>query len=101
MKKEKLYNEFEQLIQRLGLRILRGKGDFAGGTCTVNSEKVVVLNKLKPLEQRLKILVQSVSEYDLEEYHSFIDSQNISCQGNGNNRMKRKSEWKWEKKINK
>ena len=69
MKNEKLYNEFEQLIQRLGLRILRGKGDFAGGTCTVNSEKVVVLNKLKPLEQRLKILVQSVSEYDLEEIY--------------------------------
>ena len=69
MKKEKLYFEFEQIIQRLGLRILRGKGDFAGGICTVNDEKVIVLNKLKPLEQRLKILVNSVSEYDLEEIY--------------------------------
>ena len=69
MKKEKLYNEFEQLIQRLGLRILRGKGDFTGGECIVNNEKVIVLNKLKPIEQRLKILVRSVSEYDLEKIY--------------------------------
>ena len=35
MKNEKLYAEFEDLAQRLGLKILKGKGDFAGGTCTV------------------------------------------------------------------
>ena len=69
MKKEKLYYEFEQLIQRMGLRILRGKGDFIGGICTVNDEKVIVLNKLKPIEQRLKILVRSITEYDLEEIY--------------------------------
>ena len=69
MKKEKLYDEFEYLIQRLGLRILRGKGDFTGGTCTVNDEKVIVLNKLRPIEQRLKILVSSIAEYDLEKIH--------------------------------
>jgi len=69
MKKEQLYDEFEHLIQRLGLRILRGKGDFTGGTCTVNDEKVIVLNKLRPIEQRLKILVSSIAEYDLETIH--------------------------------
>ncbi len=69
MKKENLYNEFEQLIQRLGLRILTGKGDFSGGTCKINNEKVIVVNKLKPLEQRLKILVSSVLDQNLDDIY--------------------------------
>ena len=69
MKREKLYNEFEQLIQRLGLRILKGKGDFLGGTCIVNNKKVIVINKMKPLEQRLKILALGVMDYNLDEIY--------------------------------
>ena len=49
MKNEKLYAEFEDLAQRLGLKILKGKGDFAGGTCTVNDKTVIVVNKMKPI----------------------------------------------------
>ena len=69
MKKEKLYNEFEQLIKRLGLRILKGKGDFSGGACIVNNKKVIVVNKMKPLEQRMKILALGVIDYNLDEIY--------------------------------
>ena len=41
MKNDKLYLEFENLAQKLGLRILKGRGNFAGGTCIVNDEKVI------------------------------------------------------------
>ena len=41
MKNEKLYIEFEELAQRLGLRILKGKGDFSGGTCTINDLSLI------------------------------------------------------------
>ena len=69
MKKVKLYTEFEELGQRLGLKILKGKGDFSGGTCTVNSETVIVINKMKPMEQRLKTLAISFLEYNLDEIY--------------------------------
>ena len=69
MKKEALYNEFENLAIRLGLRIIRGKGDFNGGPCIINDEKVIVVNKIKPLEQRLKILANSFNDINLDEVH--------------------------------
>ena len=55
MKKNKLYDEFEALATKLDLKILKGKGSFNGGACIVNNEKVIVLNKLKPIEQRLRV----------------------------------------------
>ena len=69
MKKVKLYIEFEELGQRLGLKILKGKGDFSGGTCTVNNETVIVINKMKPLEQRLRTLATSFLEFNLDEIY--------------------------------
>ena len=69
MKKVKLYTEFEQLGQRLGMKILKGRGDFSGGTCTVNNETVIVLNKMKPIEQRLRTLATSFLEFNLDEIY--------------------------------
>ena len=69
MKKVKLYTEFEQLGHRLGLKILKGRGDFSGGTCTVNNETVIVINKMKPIEQRLRTLATSFLEFNLDEIY--------------------------------
>ena len=69
MKKMKLYTEFEELGQRLGLKILKGKGDFSGGTCIVNNETVIVINKMKPMEQRLRTLATSFLEFNLDEIY--------------------------------
>ena len=49
MKKEKLYIEFENLAEKLGLRVIKGKGDFQGGSCIIKDEKVIVVNKNKPI----------------------------------------------------
>ena len=63
---KKLYLEFEDLARRLDLQILKGKGDFNGGTCQVNDENVIVINKMKPVEQHLKVLASSFLEFDLD-----------------------------------
>ena len=60
MNKDKLYNEFEDLAVKLGMRIIKGKGDFKGGVCILKDEKIIVVNKRKPMEQKLKILAKSV-----------------------------------------
>jgi|TARA_B100000029_G_scaffold492063_1_gene552914 hypothetical protein len=69
MKKEKLFLEFEELGQRLGVKILKGKGNFAGGTCVVNDKKVIVVNNMKPLEHRLKTLATSFLKYNLDDVY--------------------------------
>ena len=69
MTHEKLLEEFELLSERLGLKIIKGEGDFAGGNCTVNKENVIVINKNKPIEQRLNILAKCFIEYDLDKLY--------------------------------
>ena len=65
MNKDKLYNEFEDLAVKLGMRIIKGKGDFKGGACILKDEKIIVVNKRKPIEQKLKILADCFSKIDL------------------------------------
>ena len=69
MKKNKLYEEFEILAEKLGLKILNGKGSFDGGICIVNEKKVIVLNKTKPIEQRLRVLANIFLEFNLEKIY--------------------------------
>ena len=37
------------------------------GTCIVNDETVIVVNKMKPMEHRLKTLATSFLEYNLDD----------------------------------
>tara|TARA_Y100000996_G_C22530961_1_gene646426 strand:- start:1475 stop:1726 length:252 start_codon:yes stop_codon:yes gene_type:complete len=83
MNKNKIYDEFEQLSEKLGVKILKGKGDFAGGSCIIHNEKVIVINKMKPIEQRLNILAKSFMEYNLDDIYlvpalrSFIERHQL------------------------
>lgn len=69
IKDEKLYSEFEALGERLGVKIINGKGNFSGGYCIVKDETVIVVNKLKPIEHRLKVLATSFLEYNLDDIY--------------------------------
>tara|TARA_B100001250_G_C19456880_1_gene638458 strand:+ start:458 stop:718 length:261 start_codon:yes stop_codon:yes gene_type:complete len=69
MKPKDIYNEFEEISKKLGLKIIKGKGDFVGGECVLNNEKVIVINKLKPIEHRLKILAIIFLKYNLEDIY--------------------------------
>ena len=69
MKKEKLFTEFEELAKRLGVKILKGRGNFTGGNCVVNDEPVIVVNNMKPIEHRLKTLANSFLEYNLDNIY--------------------------------
>ena len=53
----------------LPIAFKKGKGSFNGGVCTVNNEKVIVLNKLKPIEQRLRVLANSFVEFNLDDVY--------------------------------
>ena len=57
-KQEELLALFEELADKLNIKLVQDKGDFTGGSCLVENENFIVVNKRKPIEQRLKILAQ-------------------------------------------
>ena len=69
MNKKKLYAEFELLAEKLNLKIIKDRGNFVGGICMIKDEKVIVVNKMRPLEQRLKVLANSFLSYDLDDIY--------------------------------
>ena len=58
MKAEKMLTLFEELAEKMQINIVQGKGDFQGGLCSVNEETYIVLNKIKPIDQRLNIMAK-------------------------------------------
>ena len=56
---------FEELAHKMNINILHGKGDFVGGMCSINDEAFLVLNKLKPIDQRLNVLATEFSKINL------------------------------------
>ena len=66
MKNKELLDEFHVLAEKLDVKIMRGKGDFSGVSCVFNEERVIVINNMKPIEQRLNTLASCFKDYDLE-----------------------------------
>jgi len=68
----------------LDIKIIRGKGNFNGGYCILENEPVIVLNKNKPIEQRIKKLAQIFSKLDISNLsmkpiiREMIDSERAS-----------------------
>lgn len=67
MKPEKLLTLFEELAEKMDINVVQGKGDFQGGMCSLNDESYIVLNKLKPVDQRLGVLVKEFSKMNLKK----------------------------------
>jgi hypothetical protein len=65
MKSEKLFSLFEELAEKMSINIVQGKGDFIGGMCSVNDETYIVINKVKPIAQRLNVLGSEFSKLNL------------------------------------
>tara|TARA_Y100001968_G_C18931686_1_gene514537 strand:+ start:246 stop:503 length:258 start_codon:yes stop_codon:yes gene_type:complete len=65
MKKNKIIEEFENLSNQLGYKVIHGRGSFTGDSCTINEDKYIVLNKNKPIEQKIKRFAQVFSKIDL------------------------------------
>ena len=50
MKHIAIFQEFETIASKLGIRITQEKGDFRGGYCLLKEERIIVLNKHKPIK---------------------------------------------------
>ena len=66
---EELIVMFEELANRLNIKLVQDKGDFSGGSCLIRKEKFIVINKRKPLEQRLKVLAREFGKINLADVY--------------------------------
>ena len=60
---------FEELADRLNIKLVQDKGDFSGGSCLIREENFIVVNKRKPLEQRLKVLAREFGKINLADVY--------------------------------
>ena len=81
MKPTIIFQEFEQLAEALNVKIVQEKGNFKGGYCLLEKEGIIVVNKLNPIEQRIRALAKAFSRLDISNIHmkpairSIIDSE--------------------------
>ena len=66
MSPKKIYEKLLLISDELNIKIIKGKGNFIGGSCLYKEENTIVLNHNKPLEVRLKHLALSLLEFDMD-----------------------------------
>ena len=69
MKLKLIYNELKELLEKLGYKLVLDKGSFNTGYCLLEDEKMIVINKNKPYENRIKILSEILSKINTDNIY--------------------------------
>ena len=69
MKLTIIFQEFEKLAEALDVKIVQEKGNFRGGYCHLEKERIIVINKLNPMEQKIRALAQAFSRLDISKIY--------------------------------
>ncbi len=64
MKADKLVMELEDVLQQLGFRIRKEKGNFRGANCVLDGENLIVLNKNQPIDTQAVTLAKLIQSLD-------------------------------------
>ncbi|MEE9571861.1 MAG: hypothetical protein V3W20_02300 [Candidatus Neomarinimicrobiota bacterium] len=81
MNTNNIFEYLLELAERMEIRIVKAKGDFNGGGCRVGDDKVIVINKIKPIEHQSKIIAEGLANYGLSNHYlipavrSFIEDK--------------------------
>jgi hypothetical protein len=69
MKPDKLIIELEQLVERAGYAIRKERGSFQGNHCVVEGDRLVVINKKRPVEQQIGLLARVLNKDELRDMY--------------------------------
>lgn len=69
MKPDKLIIELEQLVEQAGYTIRKERGTFRGDHCIMEGDKLVVMNKKKPLQQQVGLLARVLYDKQLQDIY--------------------------------
>lgn len=65
MKPDKFLLELEQILEQAGYTLRKERGSFRGDDCIIEGQKLVVVNKNKPIESQLGTMGRVLGEIDL------------------------------------
>ena len=68
-KKTQLLEDFLSLGEKCNIKIIHYKGDFNGDNCLLFANNTIVINKHKPLDQRLHVLAKCFSQINLDNVY--------------------------------
>jgi hypothetical protein len=66
VKPEKLFEELKALAEQCGVEVIVDKGSFRGGSCTVHTERKIVVNRFLPPEGKAAKLAESLQGFSLK-----------------------------------
>ena len=69
MKPDKLLLELEQLLEQSGYRLRKERGSFRGSDCVIEGDKLVIINKNKPVEAQLGTIAKVLGDVVLKEIY--------------------------------
>ena len=69
MKPDKLLLELEQLLEQSGYRLRKERGSFRGADCVIEGDKLVMVNKNKPVEAQLGTIAKVLGQIDLGQVY--------------------------------
>lgn len=59
-RQDRLLARYEEAAAAMAIEVISDKGNFEGGLCTVQERPRIVLNRTRPLEQRLRIFADAL-----------------------------------------
>lgn len=65
MKTDKLLLELEHLLEQCDYRLRKERGSFRGNNCVIEGDRLVIINKNKPVESQVGTIARILSSVDL------------------------------------
>lgn len=69
MKPDKLLLELEQLLEQCDYHLRKERGSFRGNDCIVQGDRLVLVNKNKPLESQIGTIARILGDVDLSSLY--------------------------------
>lgn len=69
MKSETLFVHLEEICEKSGYTLRKERGAFRGDSCLVEGDKLIVINKSRPIDTQNMLLAKILKEADLEDVY--------------------------------
>lgn len=66
---ENILQDLKQLAYQMGAKVRFERGDFKGGYCIIKEDRIIVINKLSPLQKKVLILATALKELGIDDVY--------------------------------
>jgi hypothetical protein len=67
MTQQEVYDELKTLAQNKGIAVRLETGDFDGGVCTVDGDRIILINRRHHQTRRINVLACALNEIGLDD----------------------------------